>query len=238
MLIKIVIAVGRVILHTIARVKTVNFDRIPPSGGAIIVTNHLGRLDAMLAFLLIRSRPDVLMLIAEKYQKSAIWRWLARELNAMWLNRFDADYSTMRQVIRRLNAGEIMTLAPEGTRSKSEAMAPGKPGAAFLAAKTGLPLVPIALWGTEDRVVKERLRRLRRLDITVSVGQTFHIPPMTRHNRDEFLQAQTDEIMCHIAMLLPAKYRGYYADHPRLKELLAPPANGRVTDPAELVSPP
>jgi 1-acyl-sn-glycerol-3-phosphate acyltransferase len=46
------------------------------------------------------------------------------------------------------------------------------------------------------------------------------LPPLPRGNRDEVLKKYTDEIMCHIAALLPERYRGVYADHPRLKELL------------------
>ncbi len=69
-------------------------------------------------------------------------------------------------------------------------------------------------------MVKYRLKRLQRLDITARIGQPFHLPPMPRAGRDEWLQAQTDELMCRIAALLPPSHRGVYADHPRLIELL------------------
>jgi 1-acyl-sn-glycerol-3-phosphate acyltransferase len=54
----------------------------------------------------------------------------------------------------------------------------------------------------------------------VKAGPAFKLPPLPREDREEVLKQYTDEIMCHIAALLPEKYRGVYADHPRLKELL------------------
>ena len=61
---------------------------------------------------------------------------------------------------------------------------------------------------------------LQRLHIKLRMGDPFYLPPMDRKNRDGYLQEQTDEIMCRIAMLLEPKYRGVYADHPRLHELI------------------
>jgi len=220
MLIKIIRKIARLFLRLIARVEYVNFDRIPESGSVIVVTNHLGRLDAMMGAVL-TNREDILMFIAEKYQKNPMWRWVAKQIDAVWLNRFDADIHAMRQAYKRVKQGEILAMAPEGTRSHTEALLPGKPGAAYLAAKTQALVVPLALTGTEDRVVNSRLKRLKRLEITITVGEPFTLPPIDRHNRDAFLQAQTDEIMCRIAALLPQQYRGVYADHPRLRALLA-----------------
>jgi 1-acyl-sn-glycerol-3-phosphate acyltransferase len=73
--------------------------------------------------------------------------------------------------------------------------------------------------GTEDAVAQ--LFRFRRPLIRVCVGQPFTLPPVERRQRAEMLQRNTDEIMCQIAALLPPEYRGAYADHPRLAELLS-----------------
>jgi 1-acyl-sn-glycerol-3-phosphate acyltransferase len=96
-----------------------------------------------------------------------------------------------------------------------------KPGVSYLASRLGSPIVPVALTGTEDKNVFGNLKRLRRSHFTVKAGPAFTLPPLPRENRDEALRQYTDEIMCHIAALLPERYRGFYADHPRLKELLA-----------------
>jgi 1-acyl-sn-glycerol-3-phosphate acyltransferase len=216
---QIIRLIARAFLRVIARLEVIGSLDFPP-GGCIIATNHLGRLEAFLAIIL-PDRDDMVLLIAEKYHKYAIWRYFARKIDGIWLNRHDVDFHALRAVYKRIQQGEILAIAPEGTRSPTEALLPGKPGAAFLAAKSGVPVIPLAVWGTEDRVVKERLRRLKRLDVTIHVGRPFRLPPMDRQDRDIYLQAQTDEIMCQIAALLPPKYRGVYADHPRLKEILA-----------------
>ena len=220
MFLKILRFVCRLILRVIARVDAAEIKRIPPTGACLAVSNHLGRLDAMLAMIL-SDRDDVIMMVAEKYQKYAVWRWVARNLDALWLDRHATDFRTLREVQKRLKAGGIAAVAPEGTRSATGQLQPGKPGAAYLAAKTGAPLLPMAITGTWDKEVYGRLKRLRRLDITIRVGEPFTVPPLPRHNKDEFLQQTTDEMMCRVAALLPPEYRGVYADHPRLQALLA-----------------
>jgi 1-acyl-sn-glycerol-3-phosphate acyltransferase len=117
----------------------------------------------------------------------------------------------------------ILVIAPEGTRSRTGALIEAKPGVSYLATKLNRPIVPVALTGTEDKALFGNLKRLRRAHITVTAGPAFTLPPLPRQNRDEALQRYTDEIMCHIAALLPERYRGVYANHPRLKELSATP---------------
>ncbi|HSO14048.1 MAG TPA: hypothetical protein VLT51_16855, partial [Anaerolineales bacterium] len=70
------------------------------------------------------------------------------------------------------------------------------------------------------KAVISNLKRLKRTRMTVTAGPSFTLPPLPKENRDEALKQYTDEIMCHIAALLPEKYRGVYEEHPRLKELL------------------
>lgn len=215
---RIVRAIARVVLAVIARIEIVG-EVDYRTGGFIIVGNHVGRLEAFLVILLAK-RDDVVLILAEKYKKYAFWRYVARKVDAIWVNRFDADFAALRAVLKRLENGEVLAVAPEGTRSPTATLLPGKPGAAYLAAKSGLPVIPIGVVGTEDQVVKHRLKRLQRLDITARIGRPYTLPPMPRQGRDEWLQAQTDDMMCRIAALLPPDHRGVYADHPRLIELL------------------
>lgn len=219
MFLKTVRFICRIILRIIAKVELIDFDRVPKTGAALVVGNHLGRLDAMLGMIL-TDREDVIMLVADKYRAHLFWRWVVERMDAVWLNRDDADFHALRLLQRGLEAGGAATIAPEGTRSKAESLLPGKPGAAFVAAKTGVPVYPMGVTGTEDRIVWQRLRRLQRLHIVIRVGEPFTVPPIDRKNRDVFLQQATDEMMCRIAALLPESYRGVYAEHPRLTELL------------------
>ena len=212
--------VTRPLLRVIADVDVTGLENIPGAGGAIVASNHLGRLDAALA-IIISDREDFVLMIAEKYQKYFFWRWVMKQLDALWLNRYDADFHTLREVIKRVKQGEILAMAPEGTRSKTETLIQGKEGVAYLAAKTAVPVIPIAVWGTEDRQVVQRLKHLQRLTIHVRIGDPYVLPPMPRGpEREAFLRRQTDAVMARIAAMLPAPYRGFYADHPQLKALL------------------
>jgi 1-acyl-sn-glycerol-3-phosphate acyltransferase len=77
----------------------------------------------------------------------------------------------------------------------------------------------VGIVGTDTAL--PNLKHLRPAHITARFGKPFTLPPFSRDDREGSLKQQTDEIMCRIAALLPESHRGFYADHPRLKELLA-----------------
>ena len=211
-------AIVRLYMGIISRIEVLGIENIP-TGNVIAVANHLGRLDTAVLFCII-DREDIIMPIAEKYRHHPLFGLMGRAVDGIWLNRFDADYSAMKEILARMKKGGMLTMAPEGTRSQTEALQEGKPGVAFLASKSGYPIVPVGVTGTEDRLIKENLRHLRRTQITVRVGKTFHVEIPRGTGREQATRAATDEIMCRIAVLLPEKYWGVYAGHPRLAELL------------------
>lgn len=194
----------------------------PPEGAFIGVSNHIGRLDPPLAYYFL-DRDDITILVAEKYQKYALIRWIVKKLDSVFVDRFNADLGAMRVALTRLRRGGVLVIAPEGTRSPTGALIEGQPGAAYLAARTGVPILPVGVIGTRDREVMAHFRHFRRPRITVRFGPPFTLPPLDPRDREASLQAHTDEIMCRLAALLPAEYRGVYAGHPRLHELLSQP---------------
>ena len=209
----------RAILSLIARVEIVGFENLP-AGGFVIAANHIGRLDAALAYYVL-DRPDIIMVVAEKYEKYAFFRWLVKLTNGMFVDRYNADIHAIRETLRRLQQGQVFTITPEGTRSRSGNLIEAKPGGIYLAWKAGVPVLPVALTGTEDAQVAKRLKRFKRLDIKVVAGQPFTLPQEVKvRDRVAVMQQYTDEVMCHIAALLPEQRRGVYAEHPYLKELL------------------
>lgn len=190
-----------------------------PQGNVIVAANHLGRLDTAVLLCII-DREDIIMPVAEKYKNHPLYGAIGRAANAIWLNRFEADYAAFRQILDRMKQGGMFVIAPEGTRSKTEALQEGKMGAAFLASKSGFPVLPVAITGTEDRRVVENLKHFRRSKIAVTATDMIEIHLPAGKGREEAMRLATDEIMCRIAAVLPEKYRGVYANHPRLKELL------------------
>jgi len=211
----------RTILNLIARFEITGFEHMP-TGGFVIAANHIGRLDAALAYYFL-DRPDIIMVVAEKYEKYAIFRWLVRLTNGMFVDRYNGDIHAIRETLRRLQQGQVFTITPEGTRSKSGNLQEARPGAIYLAWKAGVPILPVALTGTEDAVVADRLKHFRRLRVKIVAGQPFSLPQdIHGMGRDAAMQEYTDEVMCHIAALLPPERRGVYAEHSRLKEFLLP----------------
>lgn len=190
-----------------------------PRGGFVIAMNHLGRLDLFLLHYALRDHNDFAVPVAEKYEKHPFFGPVGRWLGAIWIDRFNADIGAVREIIARMRAGAVLVIAPEGTRSKTEAMQEAKPGVAFLAARAGVPILPVAIIGTEDRVIRENISHFRRSKIVVRAGPAFTLNIPHGQKRDEALKVATDEIMCQIGALLPEKYRGIYAEHPRLKEI-------------------
>jgi len=149
-------------------------------------------------------------------------RWLGRGLNFRFIDRFNPDLKAIREVMMRMKRGEVLVITPEGTRSKVGTLIGGKPGVSYLAAKMGYPLIPVGISGTSDNVFFGQLKRLHRPHIHVAIGPAFTLPPLPAdgQSRDEALKADTDEIMCRIAALLPQEQRGVYAEYPHLKEIL------------------
>lgn len=203
-----------------ARVEVHGLEQLSRYPTYVVASNHIGRLDAILVYHYI-NRKDIIMLVAEKYASIPLARWFVKQLDAIFIDRFNADFTTLRQALNRLKKGGVLVLAPEGTRSPTGALQQAWPGASYLAAKAGVPIIPVAIVGSEDSLFFPNLRRLRRTRVTVYAGEAFTLPPLPSRERDAALQQYTDEIMCRIAAQLPASYRGFYADHPRLKELIA-----------------
>ncbi len=195
-----------------------NLEYLPSSGPVIIATNHLSRMDIPLLFVT-PTRNDVTALVTTKYKSYPLIRWFSDTAEAIWLDRDTADFGAFRSAAAELKKGRAMGISPEGTRSNTGGLLPGKPGTVLLALRTGAPIVPVGLTGTEN--ASAILLRLGRPKMTATFGPPFEIPPIGKDTREEDLQRATDEVMCRIAACLPPAYRGVYADHPRLQEILA-----------------
>jgi 1-acyl-sn-glycerol-3-phosphate acyltransferase len=188
-----------------------------PSGGAyLVVTNHLSVFDAPVVFMNIPAR--TLMFGADKWRRVPFVSALIESIGVIWITRGEADMDAIKAALNVLKSGQRLGVAPEGTRSPTGALQPGKPGAAYLADRARVPLVPMAITGTET--VARSWLRLRRPVVTCRIGPPFTLSGDGRAKGarlDEF----TDEIMCTLAALLTPAYRGVYADHPRLRAKLA-----------------
>ena len=211
-------SIVRLLFMLLSRLDVQGLENVPPTGPCILAANHLSRLDSPLMFSLLE-RTDITSLVADKYQHNRLLRPLVNAVHGIWINREQADFRALRQALDYIEGGGMLGIAPEGTRSQTGALMPAKTGVAYLAGRAGVFVVPVGIWGTETAIAQ--LCRLRRPLIHVRIGQPFLLPPLERGDRSASLQKNTAEIMCRIAALLPPAYRGVYAEHPKLKEILA-----------------
>lgn len=208
----------RFLFALLSHIKAEGLENLPASGAAIMAANHLGRMDSPLVFILVE-REDATGLVAKKYQKNLFFRWLVDAVGGIWINREETDFQALRTANDYLSRGGMLGIAPEGTRSHTGALMYAKTGVAFLAHKAKVPIIPVAITGTEKFF--SELACLRRPHLSIRFGHPFSLPPLESEDRSGSLQHNTDEIMCQIAALLPPDYRGVYADHPRIMKLLA-----------------
>ena len=207
------------ILNLVADITVIDVEHVPARGGFVLATNHIGFIDiAMFHYQF--DRYDMFIPVAEKWQNQGWIRFLGKNLNFLFVDRFNPDLKALRRMISLMETGNSLVSAPEGTRSRTGALIAGKPGVAYLAAKSGFPVIPVAITGTEDKTLMDNLKHFKKTKITLTVGAPFTLPPLPARNREEALQQYTDEIMCQIAAILPERYRGIYAGHARLSELL------------------
>jgi 1-acyl-sn-glycerol-3-phosphate acyltransferase len=198
--------------------RTVGLEHVPARGPYIVVTNHLSVLDAALVYGQLGG-PEMKGWAAEKWERNLVFGTILRMGGGYFIQRGQVHREAIDFAVEWLRAGHTFGMAPEGTRSRKGGLIQGKTGVAYLAHLSGAPIIPFAHSGT-DRVIHS-LVRLRRHPIDIVIGRPFHLPPLDAGDRSAGLRRNADEVMCRLAALLPPSYRGIYADHPRLKELLA-----------------
>jgi 1-acyl-sn-glycerol-3-phosphate acyltransferase len=177
-----------------------------PSGPLIVVCNHLSLVDPP---LLAASLPRRLRFLAKRelFSSPALGLFV-RASQSIPLGRRATDREALAHAEAHLRSGGVLAIFPEGQRSPNGLLQPGKAGVGYLALRTGAPLVPVAMTGTE------RLRRpwrvFTRPVLKVRVGEPFAVGgPVERPGRTA-AQACTDAIMERIAALLPEARRGAY----------------------------
>ena len=197
--------------------------KLPKEGGYMLAANHLGRLDSLIVYYVL-DNDDLIHPLTDKYKKYWWGRMAGKIFNVTWLTRGEADMSAMKEFITRLKKGAVMIIAPEGTRSKTASLLKAEPGAIYIASTAKVGIIPVALTGTEDADVVARLKKFKRLKLTISTNGEIYYPPDIRASkgaeRDALLRESIDEVFCRIAAMLPESYRGYYKEFPRVKELL------------------
>lgn len=183
-------------------------EKVPRKGPVIVAINHASFIDPLMVGAFI-PRPITMMGKVELFRKP-IFGLLVRLYGAFPVRRGEGDLQAVRRSLEVLRAGRALLLAPEGTRSQDGTLQRGREGTALIALRTSAIIVPVAIWG--PKYLWKNLARLRRTRAEMVVGEPFRLESATRRPRREELRELTDEIMRHIAVLMPPELRGTYAD--------------------------
>jgi 1-acyl-sn-glycerol-3-phosphate acyltransferase len=193
----------------LCRVDDVQLARVPDRGPLIMVINHINFLEAPVLYPRLRPRPTTGFAKAETWDNPAL-RPLADLWGAIPLQRGEADMAAFREALKALEAGYILIVAPEGTRSGHGRLQRGHPGVAFLALRSGAPVLPVVHYGGE--LFWRNLPRLHRTEFRTVVGQPFYLDAEGIKVTRQVRQQMADEIMYQLAASLPPAYRGVYSD--------------------------
>lgn len=196
----------RLLMLRCAKMTIEGRENVPSKGAVIMASNHLNNADPPLVASAV-GRPMV-WVAKQEWLDTPVAGWLMAMHGVMGIRRHEADLGAVRRATTLLNEGAMLAMFPEGTRSKTGTLGEAEPGTALLALRSGVPILPVAIWGTEK--VKLPRDLLRRQPGWVRIGEPFTLPASKRVTRQQ-IEAGTREIMERIAALLPEQYRGRYA---------------------------
>jgi 1-acyl-sn-glycerol-3-phosphate acyltransferase len=223
---RLAVAIVRLLMPLQMRVRIVGAERCPQSGPLILICNHLGLLDPAPIAVAV---PRPIRILA----KSEVFGWplvgaMARWARIVPVRRGASDREALRELTAVLERGGCILLEPEGTYAKPPqpvGMLPFKTGAAFLAVRSGAPVLPLALTGTERVWHPNRgWRPWQRPRVTLTFGEPYRPQMQAGLSTKAGYQAAADEMGRRIAALLPEEYRGVYAESVRVSP---PPLNGQ-----------
>lgn len=202
-------ALARLLLKIAARVEVEGLENFPRQGPYIIVTNHLGDADAILGLAFFPHLPDALAKI-ELYDELGLLGKLIHLFGVIWVRRGQPDRRALQAALESLRQGRVVAVAPEGRYSLIGGLEPGSGGAAFLALKSGAPIVPVVFIGSENEHVYGHLRRFRRVPLRMRVGKPFHLEADGTRT-GQAVDRATERIMRTLAEMLPEEKRGVYS---------------------------
>jgi 1-acyl-sn-glycerol-3-phosphate acyltransferase len=172
----------------------------PPGRGAVIVCNHRSPADP--SFIQIATYRPVRWMVAREFCRAPAYGWLLRLANVIPTGRGGIDTAAIREAIRHAHDGGLLGVFPEGRINPGETLLlPGRPGAALIALKARVPVIPCYLEGAPyaGTIVRSLLRSDK---VTVRFGQPMDLSPYYGRERErEVLEELTRRFLREIARL-------------------------------------
>lgn len=175
-------------------------EHVPQAGPAILAPNHVSYVDPVLVGISIRRRAH--FMAKKELFRNPLVGWILRGLQAYPVTRERVDPSTLKRTLDLLAHGQVVLMFPEGTRGDGRTLGPAKAGIAVVAARSGVPVVPVFHWGAEQ-VLPRGGRRLRRVPLRVRFGPPLRFAGGARADR-EAVETFGRQLMEAIAALRPS----------------------------------
>jgi 1-acyl-sn-glycerol-3-phosphate acyltransferase len=197
-----------------ARVDVEGFENLPQAGPILVICNHSSNADGMLlmAFVVPAIGRRMTWLGKEEAVHWPLFGWGMRANGVVGVRRGAGDLEAFKLAKSVLDDGNVLTIFPEGTRSPTGALQLAKEGATVLAVRSGAPVLPIGIIGSQRFWPKGKLLPRPRKRMTVRVGEPFTLTMPRVADRHESLRLATIEMMGHVARLLPPEQRGVYSE--------------------------
>jgi 1-acyl-sn-glycerol-3-phosphate acyltransferase len=204
-------AIFRSLFLILARVTITGQENIPPGKPCVVAMNHVSIFDPPLAGSFWPGPLEVIGAI-DVFERPFQGQIL-RAYGVIPVHRGDYDRPLLTRMVKILEAGVPLLIAPEGARSHVPGLMRARQGVAYLVEKTNVPVLPVGLVGTTEDFW-QRAKRGERPPLEVRFGQPIQLPEIVVKGteRHKARQSHADLVMRHIAGLLPAEYRGVYAD--------------------------
>ena len=202
----------RVAMRFLGPLRYRGLDNVPREGAFILVSNHISLLDPMIIGGTAGQLTGRLVhfMAKEELRHWPVIGWLATQAGVYFVRRGEGDRAAQRLSLDLLARGEPIAVFPEGTRSRDGSLGEPRDGAALLAMRAGVPLLPVSITGS-NRLFPKGARLPRRSRVTVRVGEPFTLARQASGRIDRLeLAAGTDRIMRAIAALLPQAQRGRF----------------------------
>jgi 1-acyl-sn-glycerol-3-phosphate acyltransferase len=194
-------------LRVATRARLEGREHIPMTGPLLVAANHISHLDPPLLAALF-PRPLAFVGKAELFEPRWLG-WLFAYAGVIPVRRGATDRRSLEQALAVLARGHALAVFPEGTRHASGVLGRAQAGVGLLAARSGAPVLPVAILGTERLVSVRDLRG--RPPLVVRCGPLLPGERVARAG-SAYYQQRADAIMRAIARLLPPAPRGAYAD--------------------------
>ncbi len=209
---RVLYALLRALVPTFCKVEVSGLENVPRQGATSLMINHVSYLDPIVVTYSIPFRYVISLSKAENFDIPLV-SWFLKQWGSYPIHRGDYDRKALMQTMALMQSGQLVLMAPEGTRHP-DGLLPAKDGLAYVATKADAVIVPTAICGANDW--RRRFKRLRRAYARVVFGRPFRFcTDGQRRIPRQQLSRMSAEAMYQLAQTIPDNYahlRGFYSD--------------------------